>query len=50
MVKLYESGKPLKEIIKEYELTSSSFVRWIRQYKSSGFLKRMTIFHQRKKN
>ncbi len=39
MVKLYENGKPRKEIIKEYELTSSSFDRWISQYKSSGSFK-----------
>ena len=36
IVQLYENGKSRKEIIKEYELTSSSFDRWISQYRQSG--------------
>ncbi|WP_139254232.1 IS3 family transposase [Halobacillus karajensis] len=39
MVQLYENGKSRKEIIKEYELTSSSFDRWISQYRQSGSFK-----------
>ncbi|WP_156947741.1 IS3 family transposase [Virgibacillus alimentarius] len=36
IVKLHASGKPRSEIIKEYELTSSAFDKWIRQHKDSG--------------
>ena len=36
VVLLYTSGKPRSEIIKEYELTSSAFDKWVRQYKDSG--------------
>ncbi|AKG05836.1 transposase (plasmid) [Salimicrobium jeotgali] len=39
IVQLYENGKSRKEIIKEYELTSSSFDRWISQYWQSGSFK-----------
>ena len=33
MVELYNSGKPSGEIIREYDLTSSRFYAWVRQYK-----------------
>lgn len=36
IVQLYMSGKPRSEIIKEYELTPSSFDKWVRQHKTSG--------------
>ncbi|GAE94698.1 mobile element protein [Gracilibacillus boraciitolerans JCM 21714] len=37
MVQLHASGKPPRaEIIKEYELTPSSFDKWVRQYQDSG--------------
>jgi transposase len=36
IVQLYASGKPRAEIIKEYELTPSSFDKWVRQHQSSG--------------
>ncbi|HET7818916.1 MAG TPA: IS3 family transposase [Bacteroidia bacterium] len=36
IVQLHASGKPRAEIIKEYELTPSSFDRWVGQYNSSG--------------
>ncbi len=36
MVQLHASGKPRAEIIKEYELTPSSFDKWVRQYHESG--------------
>ena len=36
IVQLHASGKPRAEIIKEYELTPSSFDRWVGQYHSSG--------------
>lgn len=36
VVLLYTSWKPRSEIIKEYELTSSAFDKWVRQYKDSG--------------
>jgi transposase len=30
MVKLYESGKPRKDIISEYDLTPSALDKWIK--------------------
>jgi transposase len=39
MVKLYENGKPRKDIINEYDLTPSALDKWIRQSKSSGSFK-----------
>lgn len=32
LVKLYNSGKPRKEIIEEYELTPSAFDKWVQQF------------------
>ena len=39
IVALYQSGKPRKEIIEEYELTPSSFDKWRRQFESTGSFK-----------
>lgn len=39
VVKLYENGKPRKEIIQEYELNPSSFDRWVNHYRNSGSFK-----------
>ncbi len=39
MVQLYASGKPRAEIIREYELTPSSFDKWVRQYRDNGSFK-----------
>lgn len=39
MVGLYNSGKPSSEIIKEYELTPSTFHKWVQQYKQTGSFK-----------
>ena len=39
MVKLYLNGKSRNEIIREYDLTSSSLDKWITQYKKSGSFK-----------
>ena len=36
MVQLHASGKPRHEIIKEYDLTASSFDKWVRQHQGSG--------------
>ena len=36
IVQLHLSGKPRDEIIKEYELTPSSFDRWVSQHKTTG--------------
>ncbi|WP_096200291.1 IS3 family transposase [Bacillus sp. FJAT-45350] len=36
IVQLYASGKPRSEIIKEYELTASSFEKWVQQNQASG--------------
>ncbi|MCA1013037.1 IS3 family transposase, partial [Halobacillus halophilus] len=39
MAQLHQNGKPRKEILKEYDLTPSSFDRWISQYAHSGSFK-----------
>ena len=36
MVQLYQNDKPRKEIIDEYDLTASSFDKWLKQYSNSG--------------
>ncbi len=36
IVQLYTSGKPRSEIIKEYELTPSTFDKWVKQFRNSG--------------
>jgi len=38
-VKLYESGKPKKEIIVECDLTPSAFNTWIKRSKTTGSFK-----------
>jgi len=39
MVKLYESGKPKNEIMKEYDLTATAFNTWIKRSQSTGSYK-----------
>ncbi|MBC6309830.1 transposase [Listeria sp. FSL L7-1582] len=39
MVALYESGKPRKVIIEEYDLTPSVLDNWIRQSRATGSFK-----------
>jgi transposase len=39
MVKLYNSGKPIVEIVKEYDLTRSAFMNWIQKYNKTGSFK-----------
>ncbi len=39
IVQLHLSGKPRKDIIREYELTPSSLDKWISQSKTSGSFK-----------
>ncbi len=39
MVLLYENEKPRQEIIKEYDLSPSTFDRWVKQYANSGSFK-----------
>ena len=36
VVLLYKNNKSGKEIIKEYDLTPSTFDRWVREYANSG--------------
>jgi transposase len=36
MVQLYLNGKLRKNILQEYELTASSFDKWVKQNQSSG--------------
>lgn len=39
MVTLYNSGKPAAEIIREYELTTSTFHKWVKQANNTGSFK-----------
>ena len=39
MVQLYNSGKPSAEMIKEYDLTTSTFHDWVKKYNTSGSFK-----------
>ena len=39
IVQLIESGKPRKEVINEYDLTTSALDNWIKQYRGSGSFK-----------
>ena len=39
MVKLYNSGKPAVEIVKEYDLTRSAFMGWVKKYNNTGSFK-----------
>lgn len=39
IVNLAKSGKPRKEIIEEYELTSSAYDRWLKQDRETGSFK-----------
>lgn len=39
MVKLYKSGKPSQEIVKEYDLNAASLYNWIKQFDKSGSFK-----------
>jgi len=39
MVQLYQNGKPSSEIIKEYDLSSSAFDRWVKQSRTTGSFK-----------
>ena len=36
MVKLYESGKPKNDIMKEYDLTPTAFNSWIKRSQTTG--------------
>jgi transposase len=39
MVQLYLNGKPRAEIIREYDLSSSTFDKWVKQGQSTGSFK-----------
>ena len=39
MVKLYENGKPRKDIISEYDLTPSALDKWVKQSQTSSSFK-----------
>lgn len=39
MVKLYNNGKPIVEIVKEYDLTRSAFMNWIQKYNKTASFK-----------
>lgn len=36
MVKLYENGKPKKDIVAEYQLTTTAFNNWINRSQTTG--------------
>ena len=39
MVSLHASGKPANEIIREYELTASTFHKWVQQFNNTESFK-----------
>ena len=39
LVRLYESGKPRADIIREYDLTASAFDKWVKQSQTTGSFK-----------
>ena len=39
VVALHENGKSSQDIVGEYELTTSSLDRWIKQFRQSGSFK-----------
>lgn len=39
MVKLFNSGKPRCELIREYDLTASALNNWIKKYNKTGSFK-----------
>lgn len=39
MVKLYESGKPKKDIMAQYDLTPTAFTTWIKRSQTTGSFK-----------
>ena len=39
IVKLYNNGKPRAELLREYELSSSTLAKWINNYNNSGSFK-----------
>ena len=39
MVKLYNSGKPKADIVREYDLTASALNRWIQRINETGSTK-----------
>jgi len=36
LVQLYNNGKPRSEIVREYDLTSSSFDKWVKRINTTG--------------
>ena len=50
MVQLYHSGKPSGEMIKEYDLTTSTFHDWVKKYNTSGSFEQQITSLQNKKN
>lgn len=39
IVALYQTGKKHSELIKDYELTTSTFDKWVKQFKITGSFK-----------
>lgn len=39
MVKLFLNGKPRKDILTEYDLTASTFDKWVKQHQNTGSFK-----------
>ncbi|MBU5439864.1 hypothetical protein KQI42_17755 [Tissierella sp. MSJ-40] len=52
MVKLYESGKPKKDVMVEYDLTITitTFNIWIKRSQTTDLLKKKIIVLQKKMN
>lgn len=39
VARLYESGNPRTDILREYDLTASAFDKWVKQSQASGSFK-----------
>ena len=50
MVKLYENGKPKKDIIAEYKLTTTTFNNWIIRSHTTGSFDEKIIDLKKKVN
>ena len=53
MVKLYENGKPVKDIIREYDVATSTLYKWIKSYQETrSFTKKSKLIEEclRKEN
>jgi len=50
VVELYKGGKPAKEIIKEYHISSASFWKWVQYERTSGSFRKQDNRSQKEKD